>query len=82
MKIQGYVRAIYKHKIVFASVNSVNAGNRWAMAVPTKYLESITILDETVNYFDGIVKHVNKIGKRCEIEVDADFARRVGLNGV
>lgn len=82
MLIRGYVRGIYKNKIEFASVNCVKAGNRQATVVPARLIESLTILDETVKYFDDIVKHVNKIGKLCEIEVDTDFARRVCLNGV
>ena len=82
MLIRGYVRNTYKNKIEFASVNRVKAGNRGAMTVPTRLIESLTILDETVVYFDGIAKHVNKIGKLCEIDVDTDFARGVCLNGV
>jgi hypothetical protein len=82
MKIQGYVREIHKNKIVFASVNRVNTGNRWAFVVPKRLIESLTILDETVKYFDDITKHANKIGKLCEIDVDTAFARRVCLNGV
>jgi hypothetical protein len=82
MLIRGYVRRAYKNKIEFASINRVNSGDRGALVVPIRLIESLTILDETVRYFDNIAKHVNKIGNLCEIEVDTDFARRVCLNGV
>jgi hypothetical protein len=82
MLIRGYARNIYKNKIEFASVNRVNSGDRGALVVPTRLIESLTILDETVKYFDDIARHVNKIGKFCEIDVDTEFARRVCLNGV
>ncbi len=82
MLVRGYLKESYKRKIHFASVNSVNTGSRWAMVVPMELIASINIVDEEVKYFDGVKKHVNKIGRLCEIDVDADFARRVRLNGI
>ena len=69
MKIQGYVRRIYKNKIEFSSDAKVAAGDRWANVICRSKIKSLVIIDETVKFVDDVKKNHNRIGQACIIEM-------------
>jgi hypothetical protein len=79
MKIQGYVKDIFKNYITFVSLDEAKNRINWAVYIPKNQLISFNILNIGIDYIDNIKKPRYRLGQLCEIEISDGFAKRISL---